>query len=492
MSFIVPFLLDEDATDPITPAPILSPSWVTGPAAFGTAAPAIIPAPILSRARVTGPQAPLDTATARPITPAPILSRGRVTGPWLPRPAADPKRSRAIDVAGFPDTTVVGCTPQINGPGAGRFTMAPTQAAPVLRQLIGFDVRGRRQFTGRTSSVTIPQVVAGEEAEQLPDVVVEGLLAEFTEALVLPDFGAQDLRRLGAPTQDTRLFDWTMNGLGVDSPDGVPRPNIIDSVGVAGRYGESPGFGTIGELFPLPDVWPDPYAKWMWVADPARRHQPAGWCHFREPFGIPGSTRIQVWCCAYDYAEVFMDGVPILTCDQPGTAQHIDLEVRDDFHLLTIRAHNGGGKAGVLATVIPVGADGLYEEPLRRSGGGWKALAYPTRSFRLNPAQVMDRLLLEARRRGVANMDQWRFDFNATYDSAGRAWPAGDVITAAVGATMLDVLNQLATSVVDYAAAPAGRVLRMWVKDRGTGHTVAPPWTEGVDLTGRATTKALR
>lgn len=181
-----------------------------------------------------------------------------------------------------------------------------------------------------------------------------------------------------------------------------------------------------------------------------------------------------------------------ITHDQPGVAQHLELEVRDDFHLLTIRAHNGGGKAGVLASVVPVGADGLYEEPLRRSGGGWKALAYPTRSFRLNPAQVMNRLLLEARRRGVANMDQWRFAFNATYDSAGRAWPAGDVITAPVGSTMLDVLNQLATSVIDYRAAESGRVLRMWVKDRGTGASVAAPWTEGVDLVGRTTTEALR
>lgn len=193
MSFLVPFLLDEDTSidnDPIRPAPITSVGKVTGPAKFGTAAPAIIPAPILSRATVTGPQAPLDTVTARAITPAPILTRGRVVGAWMPRPAADPTRARAIDVVGIDDTTAVSCTPQINGPGTGSFTMAPTVATPVLRQLIGFDVRGRRQFTGRTSQVTTPQVVSGEEGGQLPEVTVEGLLAEFGEALVLPDFGA--------------------------------------------------------------------------------------------------------------------------------------------------------------------------------------------------------------------------------------------------------------------------------------------------------------
>lgn len=517
--------------DPIVPKPILSPGKVTGPRAFGTASPAIIPAPILSPGRVVGPKAPLDTATARAITPAPILTRAFVPGPWMPEPADDPREpvmpvgpalmSRAIRVVGYPNTTAVQVRPQINGVGSASFTIKGS--APALREVIGIDVARRRQLTGRVAAVVRPVVQEGEEAAQLPQVTVEGLLAEFAEAVVLPDFGAQDVSRLGPPTQDSRQFDWTMNGLGVDSPDGVPRPNIIESVAAAGRYGEP------DERFPLPDVWPDPYAKWMWVADPARSHQPIGWCYFREPFGIPGTNgRIQVWCCAYDYAEVWLDGVPILTCDQAGVAQRVELEVRDDFHLLTIRAHNGGGRAGVLCTVLPVlnesapppgsdyrpdgywyNAQGYvigradeedgefvptlaYGEALRRSGGGWKALAYPTRTFRLNPAQVMNRLRLEARRRGVANMDEWQFEFNATYDSAGRPWPPNDPIVVQVGSTYLDVLAQLSTALVDYVQAPRGRVLRMYVKDLGTGRTRANPWTTGEDLAALTTSRSLR
>lgn len=493
--FVVPYLLQEELDgEAIVPAPVLSPARVTGPRAFGGVR-AIIPAPILSPGRVTGPQPELDVDLARPITPAPILSPARVTGGTLaevPVPAGPGVRSAAIKVKNYPDATAITARPPMNAPGSGTFTMAGDDP-PVLRELIGFDVLNRRHFTGRVVSVTTPEVVGNEEAGQLPQVTTEGLAAEFDEALVLPDFGAQDLERLGPPTQDSRRFDWTMNGLGVDSPDGIPRPNIIDSVGAAGRYAEEGGFGIPGELFPLPDVWPDPYAKWMWVTDPARSSHPRGWCHFREPFGVvAGYTRLQVWACAYDYAEVFMDGVPILTCSSKGVAQRIELDVRADFHLITVRAYNSGGRAGVLLSVIPLLPDGTYGEPYRRSGGGWKSLAYPKRTFRLNPAQVMNRLLLEARRRRVANMADWVMDFNATYDSAGRPWPVNDEITVQVGATMLDVLNQMTTSLVDWCTPPAGRVLRMYVKDRGTGRTSAMPWVEGQDLVGQTTGKSLR
>lgn len=491
-------LLLFSGSEPITPKPILSPARVTGPRKFGTAQPPIIPAPILSPAAVTGPVAPLDPTTARPISPAPILSPARVVGAWMPVPA-DPLEpaipagpvsvSRAMRVrnaAGTElDVTAAQCRPQVNGVGSGSFTMKQG-TPPVMRAKIGFDVATRRQFEGRVTVVADPEVQSAEEAGRLPQVTVEGWLGEFAEAVVLPDFGAQDLTRLGPPTQDTRLFDWTMNGLGVDSPDGVPKPNIVDSVGAW------PAWGTDDELVPLPDVWPDPYAKLMWVTDPTRSHHPRGWCHFREPFGIPGSSRIQLWMAAWDYAELWLDGVPVLTCDKPGVAQYLELDVRDDFHLCTIRAYNDSGRAGVLASIIPVGSNGLYEEPLRRSGGGWKALAYPTRSFRLNPGQIMNRLRLEARRRRVANIPDWRFTFNASNDSAGRPWPANDPVAVQVGSTYLDVLNQLATSLVDYAAAPSGKTLNLWVKDRGTGRSVDSPWVEGENLVNQTTSTSLR
>lgn len=454
----------------ITPAPVDSEQDVPGPA-WGTA---LTPAPVDSAQVVNPPTFPPPAAYQATITPASVDTAQKVPGPMIvtPNPSvpvvpvgANGEAPYVFEVVDYPDALSFDCQPQINDVGHGNIVIRRNPGDLVMGEIVGFNLLGNRIFTGRVATRLDTVHDVGEEAAQTLSVTVDGMLSEWEFAVVYPDFGAQDVSRLGPPTQDIRVFDWTMNGgLGEESV------NVKDSVKMTNRYGQS------NEVFPLPDVWPAPYAEWMWASDPANTHQPAGWVYFREPFGVT-EDRLQVWCCAYDYAEVWLDGVPILTCDQPGIAQHIDLEVRQDFHLITIRAHNGGGKAGVLAALMPVDSDGLYGEPYRLSRGGWKTLAYPSASFRLNPAEVLIRLRLEARRRGVRDFDSWEFDFNETYDSAGRPWPPGEPFSFEVGMTYLDVLRRMAEDRVDFAAAPSDRRLRMWVKDQGTGIDHTPnPW----------------
>lgn len=477
----------------ITPATVASRVHVAGPYRLGTDQLTISPATVASDVDVPGPQPMPLPETRRPIRPMTVHSAVRVPGPMVllasselaSIPAGPGRVSKAITVKGYPYATAIDAQPQLNDLGRGTFTATPPR--PAEDEIVGFDVGGRRVFTGLASRITDVKRAASEEAGQLVTTEADGMLAEFDRVLVLPDFGAADLSRLGPPTQDTRHFDWTMNGLGTDDPADLPPPRLISSVAMATDY------GTATEVFPLPDVWPAPYARWMWVANP-RLPQPRGFCHFRIPFGVPKASthRIQVWCCAYDQAEVWLDGVPILTCDTPGVAQRVELVVRSDFHNLTIKAYNDRGHAGLLVAIMPVTEDGLYGEPLRTSGSGWSALAYPARTFRLNPGQVMRRLHAEATSRRTAFVPDWRLDFSATRDSAGRPWPVNDEISVQVGSTMLDVLRQLSESLVDFAAAPAGRILRMWVKDKGTGKHRTSPWTDGVDLTSRAVRRVVR
>jgi len=474
MSFIVPYLLDGAEVEPLTPAFVESSMEVPGPA-WGNA---LTPRFVDSRAEAWAPVFPPPADLLRPITPAFVQTSMRVPGPMIggppdPQvpavPVGDGFAPYEMTVAGYPEALSFSCQPQINGKGAGTVTIKRQPGDLVPGEVVGFNLLGNRVFSGLVTERSDVELDQGEEADETVTVKVPGMLTEWDYAIVYPDFGAQDVARLGPPTQDIRVFDWTMNGLGTDDAEGVAGVNITDSIAMSNRYGQD------DEVFPLPDVWPAPYARWMWASDPSNLHQPAGWCYFREPFGA-SEGKMQVWCCAYDYAEVWMDGVPLLTCDQPGVAQHIEIDVRADFHLITIRAHNGGGKAGVLCALMPVDeSTGLYGEPYRLSGGGWKTLAYPSRTFRLNPAQVLRRLRLEARSRGVKNFDLWSFDFNETYDSAGRPWPPGEPFAFEVGMTYFEVLERMAEDRVDYAAV-TGRKLSMWVKDRGTGTDMADPW----------------
>lgn len=430
--------------------------------------------------------------TQRPIFLGSVGSTRIVAGITIDEPdaviAADPYAS-LIDLTVIdPDGDVmravqIGATPQLNDVGSGVFAV-PRADRLTNGVTVGINVGPYRFFTGIVTSRSDVQLDPGQEVNELTTHTLSGLLDDWRRVVVLPDYGAQDISRLGRPTQDTRLFDWTMNGLGTDAGDEGPL-DLIPSVS------RSPYYGTSLEVQPMPDVWPDPSARWMWTSNPGVP-VPAGYCYFRVPFHAVG--RLQVWGCAYDEAEFYMDGVPIFTCDTPGTAQHLTLDVRDDFHLLTIRAYNARGTAGVLASVLPVDTDtGLFYPPSRttpwvNSQSGWRSLAYPTRSFRLNPGRVIQRLILEAQRRHATLVGDWVLNGHAedpNTDSAGTPWPDNPPISVQVGATYLDVLKQLAESLVDFAPDPARRRLNLWVKGTGSTYTAEIPWFEQVDLESR-------
>ena len=470
--------------------------------------PSIIRPLQIARTRVVrGPVAPLHPDLRTVITPERIERVRIVRGPQIPpalppdfEPPPDPTPENPVPdpnwvpvgdtwvpgvmTTSIPDSEDESCTPALNDVGSASLTMPGSP--PANGTTVSFHAFGRRQFVGQVLNTGESEVSPEEEAGERSTVNVTGHLAEWDQICVLPDFGSQATHRIGRPVQSERFFDWTMNGLGNES-FGEVAANIVPSKSLDMIEAVE------GEHFPLPDVWPDCFARWMWVTDP-RGSQPRGWCHFRVPTPISplddAIENVQFWMAAFDYAECWVDGVKILTCDTPGVAQHYELPITRHYHLVTIKAYNAGGKAGVLFSMLPV-ENGAYRPAVMNSRDGWKSLAYPTRTFISTPGQVLNRLRFEAARRGAANIAGWSFTFGNLVDSAGRPWDRDETIHLDVGPSYLDALRRLSEDRVDFAAD--GRILYMWRKGEGSGRSIgSSPWTVGVDLLSRDVNREVR
>lgn len=477
--------------DPISVAPVQSEELVPGPASDMEAFYAIKPWAVISEEEVPGPQPPFDQQVLGPIAPYSVPSAETIPGPWVePAEPEDPTiaslfRRRALHVDGYPLAAEVQCQPVQNDVGTGSFVVYGDDK-PELDEVVGFNIGSRRIFSGRVVGYSDVELSSGDEADMARSVDVEGRLSEWRRAVIMPDFGARNAKYLRRPTQDDRAFDWTMNGIGTYA--GYVPPYSI-------RYGRSIGYDVTEAArtfrFPLPDVWPDPTAKWMWVSSPNKPRQPRGWCYFRVPTpSRRAKDKIQFWACAHDYAEVWVDGVLILVCDTPGVAKMIELDATAHAsHLVAIRAYTrAGGPAGVLFSMLPVNGLGLYDPPIMNSRSNWYTQAYPSRPFRMTPGAVLIHLKYEALWRGVENIPDWEYTFDARYDSAGRPWPMRDepqLIMAAVGMTYLDFLMSLTEDRLDFVADPYRRKLSCFVKDYGKNGLGAPPFVAGSTMTSK-------
>lgn len=481
------------------PATVVGPRSLVGPsAAFGDVTSAR-PGTLVGPRSVPGMVAPIPAEMVGPMTPMSLVGPRRVPGPRALRHRAGPLPNYPViqlastgdgtyyvdarfKVTETSNATDISCDPVINEVGTGRFTMQPP--APALDTAVGFEVAGERIFTGIVDDTD--EVLAGsgtgEDAEKLVTVSCLGQVSELDRMRVLPDFGAQDIARLGPPTQDTRVFDWTMNGLG-NELFGEQAATIIpsSSLGVV----EADAL----ELFDPPDVWCDGDARWMWLGQPGNQ-APAGWYHFRVPTPIRGGIRrCQFWLCSTYYAELWVDGVPLLTCKRKSESQHIELEdIRDDYHLVTIKAYTPGGPSGVLFSMVEVDeTSGMFiSPPLMNSRSNWKSIRGSNnttgiRTFISTPGQVMNRLFYEARRRNVDHASEWQMSFGNLIDSAGRAWDREFAIEVAVGLSYLDVCRQLAESAWDWAEDAGSKTLHAWRKGEGSGRSSPMPFDVAVD-----------
>ena len=407
-------------------------------------------------------------------------------GPLPPPPVGEPPiwvgvgaPTDELQVAGYEyKDTNASCNPTLNGPGSGQMTVLPP--GPALGDVLTFSSGGSVVFTGYVDAVKTVIANQAEESGQLVSVnAVDMLSIDWTETVIWPDFGAFEPIRLGAPPQDDREWGWPMNGM-------VDDENLASLVSSVGNNPDL--YGTVNEVLPIPDNWPDSTARWMWDKSPDEESQPQGWVYFRVPFGTwPG--RYACFLNAWDYAKMWIDGAMIAEVTTPGQTVRFDVEFDWDYHLIAIAAYNEGGSAGVMCSIMKHSTDGSgllaapnqsgLDAPAMNSRGGWKTLAYPERTLRGSTGKVLRTLVREAAARG-APAGGWSCSFTDQADSAGRAWPEDEsLVTTKTGQTYWDALNMFAEDRIDFHPSPAGKTLYVYRKGEGAG-SVAQPWAHTV------------
>lgn len=465
--------------DPITLGSIEVPIGLPGLVASVESASDIILGSIEVPVSLPGPTAPVNPADVQPIVLGSIelrvISYGPIVldppsnNPWHPQPIPD-YPMYPVRVTGVPDgeVLVADVTPQANDVGNGTLeTLHPVPSDAFLTVTFG----GRTWFSGLASEVEQTVVAPAEEHDQTTRTTLVGAADELRHTVVLPMFGATDVKRLGKPPQDVRVFDWTH--VGVD-PAGWSLSTSKDPITEALK--EDNGIE-------LPDPWPDPFARWM-----RGSADDIGWQHFRVPIN-PGAELCQVWMCVSEgYAQCAIDGVIVLEANSAGVPAVETLDLSYHPHLVAIRAFmpNDGH---LMFTIMPAGFKGLYGEPLMNSRSGWKVIPRADKAV-WSTGRILTQLWSEARTRGSTS---WGITCSKAGDSAGRAWPDRDEpLSLDTGMTYLDVLNRLAETEIDWVARPGSRTVDVYRKGEGSGRSAPAPFTPGVSLGHRTLTTTSR
>lgn len=450
---------------------------IPGPVLFSTPNPngAILAGVVQDFPVVHGPLSPPDPSLFGALFPGAVEGRGRTFGPFpihLPPPSASHGTDNAfmpVQVDGY-TVKQAACSPEMNGVGRGGFTsISPVSVGGDVTISVG----GVPCLRGPVVSAESAKVSDAENSEGYM-AEVEGHLREWAEVVVFPDFGSgygddnSPYTRLGSPPQDTRFFDWTMNG-GVRG-------------GLTTTVERDPREAALAlDPLPLPDAWPDASAKWMWATKPGKAA--SGWCAMLKNDGkrLPGGLT-SFFCCFYDSGELWVDGVRVMETTNSGVTERKDIYVTPGYHRINIKAHNGGGNAGVLFSAIPR-SNGVPDfGNAIRSGGGWLCAPLESPPAPLSLAQVIQRLVDEAKARGC--LSEWNVSVVGSYFGE----PTDESITLDVGMTYLDWLNRFAETWIDYYAL--GRSLTIVPKGY-SGGGFSTPWELGVDLRSSGTLETL-
>lgn len=377
---------------------------------------------------------------------------------------------------------------EFSGPGSGSLSMLATDsdvslASKVLRWKVG----GIYAFASRVEQRRWQTVAGGEESDQTVTLSGRGLVAEFDDAVVFPYNG------IGSrPISDQRGFAWWSPEL---STTGWPSASVIYT-GVTDFDGATydppvpaPWFTPIGYA-PIND---NAGASWIWPTYPPPAA--AGSCLFRTTF-TSAAERVSIYYTASSRCRVWVDGIAIADwTTQPNeesfvTAYRATPYMSSGTHHLAIEVDVQawtptlpGVTRGILnAAVYGGGGRGTaYGSGNRLVGTGtsWKCLNYPTTFPAPTPGKILSTLLSEAQARGA--LTGWSLSCTDTTDSAGQPWPVDTAHIFRVGDSLLDVLNQMSDSSIEYRARPVGKVLDVYRRGTVTAAT-GVTYTAGTNL----------
>lgn len=379
---------------------------------------------------------------------------------------------------------------ELSGLGSGTISVMATDSALTssVKNLRFALVNGTTKtyaFTSRVESKRWRTVSQGEERDQIVTLTGRGIGSEFDDAIVYPYNGVA-MR----PISDQRGFAWWSPEL---STSGWLNATVLVS-GVTDQVRIEP---------PVPDPWFAPSgfpandnagASWIWSRY-AGGGTPAGISLFRSTF-TSAAERIAIFYTCQSRCRVWIDGVAVTDwTSQPNeesftfchratpyvsAGSHV-IAVEADTQAWTPAIPNTSRGALLVAVYGGGGIGATYDSSTRLLGtsSSWLCLDYPTVYPAPTPGKVLSTLLAEAQFRGA--LTGWSLSCTDTVDSAGQPWSNNTAHVFRVGATMAEVLKQMADSSIEYRARPVGKVLDVYRKNTVTVAT-GESYVAGVDL----------
>lgn len=392
-----------------------------------------------------------------PIRPGCIEIPVKLINPWvIPNGMANspfvdelPRLFVSGPGGGYLDTA--SCDPVINDVGSGSYSYnhyGIGVGSPAIGDHVSFSAAGGPVFAGTVDNYVVVTQDENEEEGYITTVSVVGYADKLRKVIVYPMHGG--LAGQGkpcAPVEESRVFDWTHVDKAIGGGGGTPQDPIKEAM--------KEGKGSKA----LPDPWPDPTAKWINLG--------AGWSYgsIELPWRSP---IVQVWGVAYDYLEVYIDGVKIIECKNAGQPEFSTVTLWDEraetygeTHWMTYRCYTSPA-GGVMMTVMPPGLAGTYGTPVVNTGKGGFTFKKGENSRAWSCSDVLARLAAEAGSRGAGPERTPSLSSSSNIDNDGHA------ITLQVGMTYLDVLNQLGESLIDWRCLYGGTV-ECWPKGRPQG-----------------------
>lgn len=351
----------------------------------------------------------------------------------------------------------------MNAPGSG--SVAVVSGHPSVAQLTPGRVVRISSADGVEQCFTIDDKPSAPVRAEGRDLVVtvsgDGLLSRWREAVVAPWIDVDDF-----PKSSVRMFNWSSPGLDVSA--------WSDTVYTHTRSTSNPQ---------RPIAWLDEIAEWI---GPAAENpsMTAGYWYLDAEFTLSADTQIVFPASADDEMVTALDGVTLID-EQPEFPAKVwwytyraGVMVPAGTHTYRVRVNNVVGPTAFIGAAWE--SDGTTSgDPvwLTNSDPGdpfsldWKCLAFPSSAPGFTAGAIIRILLEEAQARG--ELTGWTLDFDDDVDSDGNTWPVIPEFSCRVGDSLYQVLDKLAGTWIDMAAADAGLVLRAWDKSVGQGATTA-------------------
>lgn len=328
-------------------------------------------------------------------------------------------------------------------------------------------------FTWRVETVVRNTIVQDEESGETVDASGRGWVTTWDTAKVYPAGGVT-----ARPAVPSRVFNFA-------SPDyplaGWTAAYVVQAQGTLGAVWRRAELSTV---VPAPAGWLYQLrsAKWIWSRSGAAS---VGKSYFRTTFTLGAQTAVVIAATGDNLWTLYLNGVPLLGDNANASAwaeyRKAGIVLPAGTYTLGAVVENLGGAGGFLCAVYTEDSDGFVDTIVKVTDGTWLANDAPTVEPGWTAGQIVRQLLMEAQARD--QLTAWSVDFTDTVDSDGTPWEPIPEFQVEVGDGLESVLEQLhEQGWVDFAAAPAAPVLRLWVHE-GQGQVArSAEFVRGVNI----------